>query len=367
MRVLPLMFGTLLMTACSAPTDATGAAEQPAAAQADTPAEPVTIRTSTLLDTSGAAGPQMVRFRQTAPNGLTAEWLSYGATLARLTLPDGTDVTVGLPSNAAYTGAHPYVGATVGRVANRIGGGAFEIDGERHAVKTNEGANVLHAGPDGLDRQLWSGGFTPEGTLVMRHSSPDGHQGYPGRLDVEMEAVLGADRLRVTYRAQTTKPTPVNLTLHGYWDPSGAFDEAVDSLTLQSPATRYTVVGDDLIPTGESADVAGTDYDFRDARAVGSAFIDVNALVPGEGLREMARLTDGTRTITVLSDYPGLQIYSGEALEGAGFARRGALALEPQYPPDAVNRPVDGEDTVLRPGETYEHVIEFRFTGPDLP
>ena len=367
MRFWLYSFGLLLMPACSEPTPAADAPVPDTSAVAETPAKPVTIQTSTVLDTSGTPGPQMVRFRQTAPNGLTAEWLSYGATLARLTLPDGTDVTASLPDNAAYAGPHNYVGATVGPVANRISSGQFTVGGKACQLVTNERENTLHCGPEGMDRLLWRGGFKPNGQLVMRHAQDAGHQGYPAALDVEMTATLGEDFLRVSYRATVTDPAPVNITLHGYWNPAGVTGERVDDLFLQLPADRYTAVDADNIPTGESPTIAGTEFDYRKARAIGIQTLDANLLIPGEGLREMARIADGERTITVLSDYPGLQVYTGEGLSGGGLRPRSAVALEPQYPPDAVNQPVDGEDTVLRPGEVYEHVIEFRFDGPGLP
>ncbi|MEM7729640.1 MAG: hypothetical protein AAF311_10245, partial [Pseudomonadota bacterium] len=201
--------------------------------------------------------------------------------------------------------------------------------------------------------------------LVFRHTSPDGHQGYPGNVDVTLRTRVTDREITMVVVAITDAPTPLNITHHGYWNPSGLFVRPVDALILQSPADRFTVVDDALIPTGETRPVEGTPLDFRQARPIGEAPIDANLLVPGEGLREMATLSDGTRTLTILSDYPGLQVYTGEALAGVGgMVARAALALEPQYPPDAVNRPVEGEDTVLRPNEVYRHTIVYRFDGP---
>ncbi len=367
MRFWLSLFGLLLMPACSETPSATNASVEPASLAEQAAPKPAAIKTSTILDTSGTPGPQMVRFRQTAPNGLTAEWLSFGATLARLTLPDGTEVAARLSNQDAYADRDSKIGVTIGPVANRIGRGQFVVDGKRCGLTTNEGDNTLHCGPEGMDRLLWRGGFKPNGQLVMRHSQEAGYQGYPAKLDVEMTATLSESALRVTYRASVSEPAPLNLTLHGYWNPAGVTKTPVDGLTMRIPADRYSAVDAELIPTGETPAVAGTPFDYRRARIVGSAPIDHNLLIPGDGLREMVQLGDGQRTITVLSDYPGLQVYTGEGLADGVLSPRSAIAFEPQYSPDAVNQPVDGDDTILRPGEVYEHMIEFRFAGPGLP
>ncbi len=304
---------------------------------------------------------------QRSASGLEAQWIGHGAHLVSLRLPDGTPMIAGLPEPRLYAGQHPHVGSLVGRVANRIGGASFQIDGQTFDVTATEGGNALHAGPEGFDDQDWEVERDGE-ALLFRHSSPAGHQGYPGHVDVLVKAELGERELRLTLIAWTDAPTPVNLTQHGYWNPSGLFVRPVDGLVLQSPADRVVAVDAQLIPTGETPGVERTPYDFRESRPVGSAQMDATLLVPGEGLREMAVLSDGTRTMTVLSDYPGFQIYTGEALgELDGLAARGGLAIEPQYAPDAVNTPIDGQDTVLRPGEVYRHRIVYRFDGPGFP
>lgn len=301
---------------------------------------------------------------QTHKSGLSVSWLPFGAHLQSVTLPDGTNILAHYASPADYHDDSAYLGSLIGRVANRIGGAAFTIDGERISVASNENGNTLHGGPDGFDRQLWETSREGE-ELVFRHSSPAGHQGYPGNLDVMIRTTVRGTDLRVRFIAYTDAPTPVNLTQHGYWNPAGLFDTPIDQLTLTSPADRFTAVDDNLIPTGETLPVERTPYDFRAARRIGPDFIDVNLLVPGEGLREMATLSDGMHSVTVLSDYPGLQLYSGEALGNVpGLTARGALAMEPQYPPDAINQPIGDQDTILRPGEVYRHTIIYRFDGP---
>ncbi len=303
-------------------------------------------------------------FEQTAPSGLSVSWLAYGATLHSVRLPDGMHILARLNETEDYRGPHPYIGPMIGRVANRISDASFTIDGTDYIVAANEAGHALHGGPGGFDRVVWD--VVREGDeLVFRHTSPDGHQGYPGNLDVTLRTRLSGTELRLQHIAITDAPTPVSLTHHGYWNPASLFGQSVDRLRLISPADRYTVTDEALIPTGEVGSVEGTSFDFRQMRAIGPAVIDVNLLVPGTGLREMARLTDGTRTITLLSDYPGLQVFTGDTLgDVGGMEARAGLALEPQYPPDSVNHPVDSEDTILRPGEVYRHTIIYRFDGP---
>lgn len=340
----------------------TGCSDKVARSQA----QPATMHAD--ADTSIAAvrpGPY-TPITQTSASGLTATWVPFGAHLQSVSLPDGTKVLATHDAPEAYTGGGAYLGSLIGRVANRIGGASFTIDGQTYAVAGNENGHALHSRPDGFDTRVWD--VAQEGEeLVFRHTSPAGHQGYPGTLDVTVRTTISDRELHVKFIAITDAPTPVNLSQHGYWNPTGLFDGKVDTLQLTSPADRYTEVGESLIPTGESPSVYGTTYDFRTARPIGPDTIDVNLLVPGDDLREMAQLTDGVRTVTILSDYPGLQIYTGEVLGGvSGMAPRAALAMEPQFPPDAVNQPIDGNDTILRPGEVYRQTIIYRFDGPEF-
>jgi aldose 1-epimerase len=309
---------------------------------------------------------------QSSPSGLRTEWIGYGAHLRSLRFPDGTHVLARLETAEDYAGAHPAIGSMIGRVANRLASGVFTINGDTFTIPPNEGPHALHGGAEGFHRQVWSVDREtgPDGTeeLVFRHSSPAGHQGYPGNLDVTMRSRLTDTELQLRFIAITDAPTPVNLTQHGYWNPAGLFGRPIDQLRLQSPADRYTVVDAALIPTGETLSVEGTAFDFRTRRGVGTPALDVNLLVPGDGIREMARLSDGVRSVTVLSDYPGFQLYTGEALDGvAGMNARAGLAIEPQYPPDAINQAQAPFDTILHPGEIYRHTIIYRFDGPGFP
>lgn len=338
----------------------TGCSDKTTPTLADPAAMMIDESTSITANRPGPYTP----FTQKSASGLTATWLPFGAHLQSVQLPDGTSILAGYNAPEDYADGGPYLGSLIGRVANRINGASFAIDEQAYTVADNENGHTLHGGPNGFDRRVWDVRHEGE-DRVFRHTSPAGHQGYPGNLDVTVRTTVSDRELRVKIIAITDAPTPVNLSQHGYWNPAGLFDRPIDQLQLTSPADRYTVVGDDLIPTGETRAVDDTAYDFRAMRPIGPAFLDVNLLVPGDGLREMAQLSDGVRSVTILSDYPGLQIYSGEALDGvASLSARGALAMEPQYPPDAVNQPVDGNDTILRPGEVYRHTIIYRFDGP---
>jgi len=301
---------------------------------------------------------------QSHPSGLTATWLPFGGHLQSLRLPDGTEILAHHNRAQDYQGGQPYLGSLIGRVANRINGARFTIDGQVFAVNANENANSLHSGPDGFDRQVWD--VTREDDeLVFRHTSPAGHQGFPGNLDVTLRTKLTQTELRIRILAITDAPTPVNITQHGYWNPAGLFSAPIDELILSSPADQYSEQGEGGISTGASLTVDGTPFDFRQARALGPAALDVNLLVPGEGIRGMATLSDGVRSVTVLSDYMGLQLYTGDSLPNhSALPARAALAMEPQNPPNAVNAPIAGEDTILRPGEVYRHTIIYRFSGP---
>lgn len=300
-------------------------------------------------------------------SGLEAHWLPFGAKLNSVTLPDGTQIMARLDTPDQHATDPAFVGGIIGRVANRIRSGEFSVDGRFYRVTTQEAGHALHGGPEGFDKLVWDVTREHE-ELVFRHTSPDGHQGYPGNLDVTIRAKLTDQELTLRLIAFTDAPTPVNLTHHGYWNPAGIFGSSIDSLRLMSQADRYLPSDADNIPTGDILPVDQTNYDFRQMRPIGGTVMDVNLLVPGEGIREMARLTDGVRTLTLLSDYPGFQIFSGETLDGvAGMNARAALALEPQYPPNAVNQPIEGGDTILRPGGVYRHTIIYRFDGPGLP
>jgi aldose 1-epimerase len=306
---------------------------------------------------------------------------TYGARIVGFRTPDRqgnvTDVVLGFDNLAGYLHDDSYHGATVGRFANRIAGGRFELDGEQHTVPPNEGANALHGGPQGFDRRLWSaeplGGASPSVRLSRR--SPDGEMGFPGTLDVRVTFTVDADDLVIDCEAVTDRATVVNLTQHAYFRLAGG--GTVEDHVLQVDASGYLPVGEDLLPVGPVAPVDGTPFDFRSpvrigdrirqghpqvvrARGIDHTYVLDDA--PGSGtVRRAARLEHpgSGRVLEVWTDQPGLQVYTGNMLDGTTVGRGGlvhrqgdAVCLEPQHFPDSPNRP-DYPSTVLRPGMTY--------------
>ncbi|NYJ03206.1 aldose 1-epimerase [Nocardioides thalensis] len=311
--------------------------------------------------------------------------LTLGATMQRLEVACGDgrrrDVLVGLPGARELLGSSDYLGGTIGRYANRIAHGRFELDGEEVSVRTNDRGHSLHAGPDGFDRRLWDVADKDESSATLRLVSPDGDQGFPGEVTAHARFTVEADRVTLDLGATTTRPTVVNMTSHAYFNLDGA--GTVDDHLLQVPASSYTPVDEGSIPLGDHAPVDGTPFDLRVARPVGEVVrepheqvvaargIDHNLVVDGSGLRRVARLeSPRSRTaMEVWSDQPGLQVYTGNFLSGAVLGRSGRLlrpadgiALEPQLHPDSPNHP-EWPSATLRPGEAYRARIEWRFSA----
>ena len=280
------------------------------------------------------------------PPGPVLELLDLGATVRRLVV-DGRDVVLGYATPAEYLASTSYVGGTIGRYANRIAGGRFELDGREIWVAANDRGHHLHGGPDGFDRRTWDVVEQGPTHAVLRIVSPDGDAGFPGELTATARFEVLEDRVAIDLTASTDAPTVVSLTSHAYFDLG-------DDHQLTIPAQQYTPVDATGIPVGGHAPVAGTPYDFRTARTIGDVPIDHNYVVDGSGLRTAAVLESprtGTR-LEVRSDQPGLQVYTGGEL--------GGVALEPQRFPDSPNHP-DFPSAVLRPGETYRNRIEWVF------
>jgi galactose mutarotase-like enzyme len=294
--------------------------------------------------------------------GVVLEVLTLGATVHRLDVTTAgrrRNVVLGREDPAAYLAATDYVGATIGRYANRIAGARFELDGQPVAVEPVEHGHSLHAGPDGFDRRVWDLEDVGDTHAVLRLDSPDGDQGFPGHVTARVRFEVEGEVVRLAFEATTDAPTPVSLTSHAYFDLDGSGDVGGHELTVL--ADHYTPTDDEGIPTGELAPVAGTPYDLRGPRPLGDLSLDHNFVVTGEGLRPAAVLSSprsGAR-MTLSADLPGLQVYTGDFLMG-GLAPRSGIALEPQYFPDSVHHP-DWPSVVLRPGQTYRSRIEWAF------
>ena len=332
--------------------------------------------------------------RHTLVNGdVTARVLTYGGILQSLELGgrkgEGTNLVLGFADLEGYlenNNPGPYFGALIGRYGNRIAAGRFTLDGETYQLPINNDPNSLHGGDDSFDRRVWDAEpFTgPDRTVGVRLRlvSPDGDQGYPGELSVEVTYTLDHfGSLRLDYRATTDAPTVVNLTNHTYWNLAGEGSGSIYDHELTIRASRYTPVDATLIPTGELARVEGTPMDFRRPTAVGARIrqpfeqilfgqgYDHNWVLDrrGEGLEEVAVLRDprSGRTLKVSTTEPGLQFYSGNFLDatlvgtsGTVYRQGDGLALETQHFPDSPNQPAF-PSTVLRPGEEYRTTTVF--------
>jgi aldose 1-epimerase len=334
-------------------------------------------------------------------HGVSVRILTLGATVQSLLVPDRSgwlaDVVLGYDNPEAYLHNPDYFGATIGRYANRLAKGRFELQGRSYQLALNNGANALHGGVVGLGKSLWRVGRVTRGgsaSVELLHESPDGADGYPGTLSVAVVYELDdAGDLAIRYRATTDQPTLVNLTHHSYFNLSGEDSPlGIEDHGLTLPANRYLPVDATLIPTGERRHVGGTPFDFRRGKAIGA---DIGAddvqLQLGRGYdhnwvlddwqpdrtlstpRLVAQLADpkSGRTLEVLATKPGLQFYSGNYLNGTqtgksgrAYGYRHGLALEPQLFPDTPNQPAFGTAQLL-PGEVYEHQIVFRLrAGP---
>jgi aldose 1-epimerase len=335
-------------------------------------------------------GREVSLFTLTGANGLIARITDYGGIVTELHTPDRRgrlgDIVLGFSDLARYRRRHPYFGALVGRVGNRIGGARFELDGRTYGLAANEGPNHLHGGIRGFDRAVWraEAGATPEGPyLRLHHVAPAGDEGYPGRLEVTaLYTLTGDDALRLEITATTDAATPVNILHHPYWNLSGEPGARVLDAELRLFAGAYTPAGPGLLPTGEVRPVAGTPFDFTEPRPIGRDFAraggdpsgyDVNFVVdgpPGE-LRPVARVENPAsgRVMEISSNQPGVQLYTGSYLDGstrgkgAAHERYTGLCLETQAFPDAINKADWREQVILRPGAIYRHLVVYRFSA----
>jgi aldose 1-epimerase len=310
--------------------------------------------------------------------------LPLGATVHRLvvTCGDGTrrNVVLGYDDPAAAPDQPHYLGATVGRYANRIAGGRFELDGRPVQVAAHDRGNSLHGGPDGFDRRTWVvREHSPDRAVLTLHS-PDGDQGFPGDLEAEARFEVSADSVDVELAALSDAPTVVNLTNHAYFNLGGAGSGSVEDHVLLVDADHYTPVDATGIPTGVDAPVSGTPFDLRRGGRLGTVLandapqlreaggLDHNFVLRGTGWRRAAvlRCLATGSELEVRTDQPGLQVYTGNAFDGAGPTVSGrplrpwdGVALEPQLPPDSPNR--TPQAAVLRPGQRYRSRTRWTF------
>ncbi|QJB55349.1 aldose epimerase family protein [Pseudodesulfovibrio sp. zrk46] len=336
-------------------------------------------------------GESVELFTLTNKRGMNATVTNYGATLVGLTAPDQngamTDVVLGYDTVQEYVQGRGYFGATVGRVANRLRSG-FQLGNDVCEPKKNKPKFQLHGGENGFHSKLWAPEIVEDidgPKLVLTYRSEDGEEGYPGNLEVTATFVLREAGLRIEYRATTDKTTVVSMTNHAYFNLSGSFTEDVLGHVVTLNAGQYLVTDDDQVPTGALADVSDSPLDFTRPKAIG-LHIDAEdeAIAIGQGfdhyfvidgdaheLTPAAQIFHGRtgRVLEVCTTEPGFQFYTGNHMAdrtngklGAMYGFRGGFCVEPHGYVDAPNNP-GFPSIVLEPGETYEHITEYRLSS----
>ncbi len=319
------------------------------------------------------------------PSGMELTILDYGGTITRLLTPDRDkkmgDVVLGFDSLSGYLQTtNPYFGALIGRYGNRIGKGKFQLDGKSYQLAVNDHGNTLHGGLKGLDKVRWNAKPLPgDSSLQLNYTSPDGDEGFPGTLQVQVTYTLRSDNtLVIAYEATTDKPTPVNLTNHAYYNLSAGRDATILGQEVMIHAAKYTAVDSELIPTGALPEVKGTPMDFTRAKPIGRDIeqvkggYDHNWVLDKQGtelgLAATAYDPGSGRRMEVWTTQPGLQFYTGNFLDstlhgkyGKVYPKHGAFCMETQHFPDGPNHP-DFPNTILKPGETYRSTTEYRFS-----
>jgi len=324
--------------------------------------------------------------------GTSVDIMDLGGVIVSLRTADATgnitDITTGFDHPQQYLSGSGYMGAIVGRYANRIANGRFSLDGKQYSLAKNNGDNAIHGGLIGFDKKFWhtdTESENSEASLSLTLESKDGEEGYPGNLTAKVTYTLNdRDQLIIDYSATTDKVTVINLTQHAYFNLNGHGAGSVLDQEIMINADQYTPIDNESIPTGELASVEGTPLDFRTPKPIGvninssheqirfGSGFDHNFIIshPVEGELTLAAsvLSPSTgRTLNVYTDQPGIQFYTGNFLngtligkEGAVYARRNAFCLETQHYPDSPNKP-NFPSTILRPGEQYATRTVFEF------
>lgn len=314
----------------------------------------------------------------TNERGLTAQVLDYGVTIRSVLVPDKrgklVDVVLGYDTLKEYVRDGCYLGTTVGRCANRIKGASFELNGKTYPLYANNGENHLHGGKRGFNKYVWHGEQTGEAVTFSR-LSPDGEEGYPGNLQVQVTIGWEGDSLTIRYEATTDQDTVVNLTNHSYFNLNGK--GKINGHLLQVAADHYTLNGRDGIPTGEVVSVEGSAMDFRTPKTIGQdagkkepcvSFFngyDSNFIISGHPFATAVGDKTGI-TLIADTDQPGVQLYTANALgprlgkKGSFYGFRSGFCLETQNYPDAIHHP-QWPSCILKAGETYRSVTTYTF------
>ena len=329
----------------------------------------------------------------TNKNGLQMKVSNYGTIVTELHVPDKAgkfaDIVLGYDTVDEYVAKTPYFGATVGRIANRIKNAEFKLDGKTYKLDANNGPHSLHGGKKGWDKVIWDAQTTdtadgPE--IHFKYTSKDGEEGFPGTVQASVVYALNnKNELVVTMQATTDKPTIVNMAHHTYWNLGGQGSGTIKDHELTLFADQYTpsapVANGDPVPDGAIKPVKGTPYDFTKAKTIGKDLeavggkpigFDHNWIVNGDPnrLRPAARVKDpkSGRVLMLEADQPGIQFYSGKFLDGSNkgkgstYNQYDGFCLETQKYPNAINVPAWKDQVMLKPGQTYKHVMVHRFS-----
>lgn len=304
-------------------------------------------------------------------SGLSLGISDWGATIVSVKQPDKTgrlnEIILGFDDASRYLSSEGYLGATCGRFANRIASGKFFLGGKEYQLNCNDGPNHLHGGEKGYNARTWEASPYSEGNrtgVVFTLISPDGEENYPGELKVSADYALDEKgRLYMDFKGVSNKPTIINITNHAYWNLAGAGSGSILNHLLKVHASGYLPVDEAAIPTGEILNVEGTSFDFRDMKPISMEFDHCMAIDGEKGaLRVAVEVQDPVsgRKLTLFTDRPGVQLYTGNFLQGTPFQKNSGFCLEPQDFPDAPNHP-EFPPVVLQPGEAYHHrsMIEF--------
>ena len=317
-------------------------------------------------------------------HGLKVSVITYGATVTQIEVPDNKgvmgNIALGFDNVKDYEDKSPYFGATVGRVANRIAKGTFELDGKTYKLAVNNGPNTLHGGLKGFDKKVWR--IADEGagkaTVKLESTSADMEENFPGKLETSVRFTLtDEDELVIEYEAVTDKATPVNLTNHTYFNLAGAGKGTILDHELSLHGKAYTPVDANLIPTGEIKAVEGTPFDFRTSHKISERIGQLEGgydhnFVKDDGVDVLARVHDkqSGRILEMTTTEPGVQFYTGNFLDGTvsgiggKYLKNGAFCLEAQHFPDAVHH-ANFPSIIVKPGDTYRQTTKYRFSVSD--
>jgi aldose 1-epimerase len=336
-------------------------------------------------------GRPVTLYKLTNSHGMEVRCMNYGSIILSIRVPDRKgqlgDVVLGHETLEGYTPNPPFLGAVVGRYANRIANGTFTLDGKKYELPKNDGPNTLHGGLKGFDKVTWEGEpLKGKNAVAFTYLSKDGEEGFPGDLKIKVTYTLtDTDELVIDYEATTDKATTINVSQHTYFNLAGEGNGDILNHEVMLNADRFTPVDKNLIPTGELRPVKGTPFDFTTPAKIGARIDDnYEQLVlgrgydhnfvlnrKGDGLTLAARVYEPAsgRVLEVSTTEPGVQFYSGNFLDGTVTGKQGhvykhryGFCLETQHYPDSPNHP-DFPTTILRPGETFRSQTVFKFSA----